>query len=46
MRPADGIPSPGVAVTLVVHEHKPLRRGSQLAAPAEELGADDAVQES
>ncbi|MFJ2210924.1 recombinase family protein [Streptomyces sp. NPDC101062] len=38
---AGGIRSSGVAVTLVVHEHKRLGRGIELAMPAEELKASD-----
>lgn len=41
MKLAGEIRSSGVAVTLVVHEHKRLGRGIELAMPAEELKASD-----
>ncbi|GAA2409753.1 recombinase family protein [Streptomyces glaucosporus] len=41
VKPAGEIRPSGVAVTLVVHEHKRLGRGIELAIPAEELKASD-----
>ncbi|MGW1544245.1 hypothetical protein ACWCPM_29095 [Streptomyces sp. NPDC002309] len=43
---AGEIRSSGVAVTLVVHEHKRLGRGIELAVPAQELKASDVGLES
>ncbi|MFF2511850.1 hypothetical protein [Streptomyces sp. NPDC058086] len=41
VKPAGEIRSSGVAVSLVVHEHKRLGCGTELAMPAEELKASD-----